>query len=912
MSVRPRDALFHGTVEASAFLIDPAICGEREARRRIVELWEPGLRVSRVDGAYLVRLPKPRFVAARQAAGLPLVSRGGALVAFESGERFAHGIVRMHHGVVVNATSDESVDPASWLEVAMPGVAPESLGSPPAPPEHQVKRETRDVRVLIPGAPPLAPGAFAAVRALMKAQERSETGSAGVTPAQLSKGCLAIARIGAWAAFIIVILRAKSEAEVVFWIITTILVAILFRLLSSGATAAAEAVAGRAPGRSAARRTRRPSLDRFRQWLTRLASATRLTSLIGRAHAKYLAKMLAMFEEGNFEEALRHAIPLGGEDPDAGFAFGLPKPRTGLTIYTGGARSVFGIPFHISIHQELERRYRDAFQRLDRAGRIEEAAFVLAELLRESGEAVSYLEKHGKFQLAAQVAESRKLPADVIVRQWLLAGERDRAIAIARAYGAFAVAVAGLEQTHPQTARMLRVRWAEWLAESGQYGTAVDVVWGIEETRAVALVWIERAIAQGGSTGARMLARRLTLAPDDDTLKQTLELLADEEPELASKRAALAKAIHDEPVSPHMRIAARAGVRALVRDSLHSWEAVPRETIAQLANRSGDLALRRDLPHQPVHPPQALWFNGPPLVMEFDATDGGLSPVHDVAVLHEGRVAVAYGESGLAVIGRDGRRVAHYDQPAYRIVLSDAADRAIVIAPRGSVLRLARIDFTARSSAFWCDARLDAWSDDYDGGIWFAAQGQEILGIDATAKRWESLWHNPDFLVPITAVDRNATALHVFGRGPAFVRFAYELPSLILRDRELPPKGIDLAWEYAISSEGVMLGVQPPNMAVIPHSSRATANPLPFDGPIDLLRPLATGHWHVLHAIHEDDSRLFLCDGNLTPRLRATFVLRGARAVQVRIQPGSLAIGDDRGRVIVFDLFRGVVRRNLR
>jgi len=231
--------------------------------------------------------------------------------------------------------------------------------------------------------------------------------------------------------------------------------------------------------------------------------------------------------------------------------------------------------------------------------------------------------------------------------------------------------------------------------------------------------------------------------------------------------------------------------------------------------------------------------------------------VHDVAVLHEGRVAIALGESGVAVIGRDGHRIAQYDQPAYGIVLSDAADRAIVIAPRGPVLRLARLDFAARTAEFWCDTKLTAWSTDYDGGLWFAALNREILAIDATAQQLDSLWHNPDFPVPIAALIRDSKTLRVIGQGQDW---RYELPSLTLRSREA-------------------------TVAV--------------DGQ----------RWSVTTDVDETGVRVTLHEG---AEPRATFTLEGAGSVRVRLQANTLALGDDCGRVIVFDLTKGTVRRNLR
>lgn len=66
------------------------------------------------------------------------------------------------------------------------------------------------------------------------------------------------------------------------------------------------------------------------------------------------------------------------------------------------ARWAYG--FGQDLYAELRALYRAAFQRLDAQGRIEQAAFVLAELLQANEEAVSYLERHGRLRLAAEMA----------------------------------------------------------------------------------------------------------------------------------------------------------------------------------------------------------------------------------------------------------------------------------------------------------------------------------------------------------------------------------------------------------------------------------------------------------------------------------------------------------------------------
>jgi hypothetical protein len=176
-----------------------------------------------------------------------------------------------------------------------------------------------------------------------------------------------------------------------------------------------------------------------------------------------------MFERGDLGEALRHAIPLGGAQIESKpIALGIPSARERLDIEPDAAAPGSSYAFGAELYAEMQRLYRRAFERLDAQGRVDEAAFVLAELLRTDAEAVSYLERHGRARLAAELAEVRGLAPGLVVRQWFLARDVDRAVAVARAHGAFADAVDRLERAQKkQEARALALCWAEDLAEAG-------------------------------------------------------------------------------------------------------------------------------------------------------------------------------------------------------------------------------------------------------------------------------------------------------------------------------------------------------------------------------------------------------------------------------------------------------------
>lgn len=645
-------------------------------------------------------------------------------------------------------------------------------------------------------------------------------------------------------------------------------VALIVYVARSGrrrAASAPAAVAGTAPAKSQQNeiesilqqlRAKTAGASRWRTAISRFLAMTRLSALIGQMQARYLIRMLQMFEEGDLDAALRHAIPLAKDDtPSTGWAWGTPAPRSSLALsfrQSGGGTSM---GFGLQVYNELKRRYRAAFERLDATRRYDEAAFVLAELLHEEEEAVAYLEKRGQLRQAALLAEARKLAPDLIVRQWMLAGDRQRAVALARRFGAFGAAVVRLEATHPETARVLRGHWGAALASAGDYSLAADVTWPVDELHAVAAAWIDRAIEQGGTTEGRMLVRRAIVRPEvrQETVERLFELLDDDDPHRVAARQAAGFALVDESLDADLRIVAGAAVRAAVRDSPLGLNA---EHIRRLASHAQHDPLRADLPAIPTARP---WRPEEVVELTFGAADAGAMPVYAVTSLPDGRVAAALGEGGVIVLSPAGRRLAHYDQPAYDLVVSDARDRAIALARRGEIVRLARIDFAGRTAAYWCDATLTCYARDYDGATWFAASGREILALDATAPRLEALWHNPEFPLPVTALMRDPAQLHVAGvREDEAACWRYELPSLILRDRDSTP---------------------------------------------------APRTWLV----RRDDNDVLTVDLHISDaQTDACFALEGAGRVDVRIQNGQFCIGDDRGRVLVFDLERGVLTHDLR
>jgi hypothetical protein len=575
------------------------------------------------------------------------------------------------------------------------------------------------------------------------------------------------------------------------------------------------------------------------------------------------------------------------------------------------------------------------FQRLEAQGRIEEAAFVLAELLRADAEAVAFLERHGRLKLAAELAEGRNLPPGLQVRQWFVAGDRARAMALAQRHGVFADVGVRLEREgRTEEARAWRLLWADALADAGDMLGAAEVVTMVPGAESLAVGWLDAAIAQGGPTGARALVRKLGLRVDAfaEIRDRAVALLAETHVEGVPERVAFAEALCAGRPTPETVALARPAARALVRDlALHGAGRLPPRTIERVVVASADGALRTDMPSTPERRTATLASRTEPLVLEWPATDVGRIAATDAAFLPDGRVVVALGEIGLRVYHRDGRLLAHFDQPAERMAISDVGDRLIALAKRGDTQRLARVDLLHRRAESWCEAPVNAFAEDYDGRWWFVDVVEDDLGafghfygIDAAAPRWEALWRVPELTA--NTIQRHGGRLEILGGfGGGFgklERFSYELPSLTLRAREELPshegyistgggvddKGEAVSTKWCINPQEA--GREGPCVALFDNAH-------PKGAPLDVadLNTRMVGltrDWIALACPPENggSTATLLDRRTLVPKLRVR--LRSATTIRARVTQQAMTLADDRGRVIVIDIVDGLVLRDLR
>lgn len=927
-ALRPTALVHRGSVLASAFVLEPALLGEHEARARVLAWWQPGAALHVLpDQRWLLRLFRPVRVDCAVALGAVLVRDvTGALFAapLRAGERTAlapsaDDVVLVVAGVarVQSLAACGALDPATWIALddfelvaAEPLIAPQRGAPAPVLPA-----EPRAVREVLGGAVP-APAAELE-DALADLERRSGQG-AGALAARGAREPL-LARIkAAWSALRSALRSRPSR-----------------RATSSAGTHGSSRAGSATSSPSAGLRVRSPwtaLADWLNAWMAELLHWSRISRVLGAMQARYLHDMLEMFERGDLHEALRHAIPLSeGAAQALRQAFTPPRPRASLTITHGtqGARS--SLQVGNDLFALMRDKYRTAARQLEAQGKIEQAAFVWAELLRDAEAAVALLERHGMLRKAAELAEARELAPGLVVRQWFLARDVERALLIARRHGAFADAIARLERSYGQAAAAegLRLLYGDALASAGDYAGAVDVLWHVPAARPLAVTLLRRAYDAGGAQTGRSLARMLAAGVESSAqlLARVQQLSGAPGTEAAATRLAFATAlIAQRPPWPLLRAGARAALRSLLGDSARGDVALEKKLRDGLLELADDAPLRADLPLLADRPaPAPLAQRDPPIVRSIAAADRGNMTVEAAVLLPNGGLLVALGDAGMRIYRPDLRSFRALGEPAHDLVVSRDGTRAIAIARRGRLRKLARVDLLAARAESWCEAELDRWTSEFDGSRWFVIAGGALAAIDATADSWRALWRVGGMSVFARSttsdivLDTDHLRLWVEDEGVDMV-WAYELSSLKLRQRiplgsSVPSGSLLVRSRLRPGAVGVVqLTIDPQDRQEV-LVLRAPDLVLPLApmrvGAVALCDLAVRGDWAAV--VHRSEVASVLQLVNLVER-RVVLRLQLERAIIVRLRLTSdhVLVADDLGRVRVHSLRDGRVLRDLR
>ena len=891
-----RQPLFTGRCAVRALWFDLSLIGVAEARRRVLAHWESGARLFQVDDGYLLEWPRARWHHVEALDGLALCEVGhvlssAPLSAADLAQQGA-GAWWLIRGAAAHAAAPQArLDPSAWLDLrAIP------LREPLAPPRSNAA-PARDLteapkalgEILGSAMPASSPRRDAFLRTLHK-------------PA-VPRGVAALANVAAIAA------AAASMSLGAAGVLGALLGRMVRRRKSGTGTGQAGAGAGAGPARPG----RLPWTDGIARLAARIAMFTRVSRLLGWRQARYLRDMLDMFEKGDLAEALRHAIALGDDKlANQRQALGTPQARSRLDI-NGPREGVPAIGFGDDIEQHLRQTYRRTFEQLDRAGRIDEAVFVLAELLRCGAEAVTYLEAKGRFQQAAQLAGTLELAPELRVRLWLLAGDAERAIGLARLHNSFADVVRQLDKTQSVHAAPLRREWAQHLAARGDLAEAVDAIWPLPAHHDLAHAWLRAARRAGGSLGMRALARTLALLPDALATSQDeiVRLLAAPGEDGAQGRARLAiELLALASQSAASRRVAALLARHVIAERQLGLNQLEHTALGKLVDLAGAAVLRADLPSLKLPAPvQAVPLDRRTEALALTLAERALLPIHDAVRLPDGHYLLALGEGGAVRIDARGRQLAHFPVPAFHIVLADGGQRALVLARRDATYRVSRIDLIAGKVADWLSLPLRFWSERYDGVTWNAVLDNRLVALDTTAARLAVTWQVAD--LPGTIVDYNDVGpfqtILMAQPGTSVEQWAYALPGRQLRARDAWDDDGDWANLRANTSGGAPWRVDIETDAAVTRLNvarldRTGAGSFTLQGQPELMVQVRYSWW-LMTAISAGHATCLVA--TMHGAMRASVTFEQAAHARMRLQDNHVLVFDRAGRLVDLDCTTG-------
>src|SRR6478736_388474 len=904
----PRRTTHHGVVTAHGLWFCSGIATSEVLQRRVLDSWEPGAQVFARGESYVLRLRQPRQLTVASCWGAPLTVDRNTLMSapLRPSERAAFDVgawlILIEGGSprAFEAREWQAVDPADWLDLrafrVMPAEPLESLGDPPLRLE-----------------PTLDPQSEIAQRLARTAEHQQE--QAELLAALKSK------RAGTSSSNA----RGGRPNPIASFLMRALFVAVRFVMSlfpqRSGQSNALPSPP-KAPG----------LLQRLEAVVARWIARSRLMTLFARKQAEYLQALLDALEAHDDMEVLRRAVPLGdGKGEPAPPALTAPSLRTDFNISLAARSHASSIGLGGALFSDIRRAYEAVLARLTAAGKHEEAAFFLAEILNEPERAVDYLERQGRLLLAAQLAEARNLAPGLIVRQWFLAGDQDRALAIAVREGAFADAIARLERSGQHTqANALCLLHADRLASAGRWLAAARLVYARPGGAPLALQWLTLLREAGGVTG---LALELSLDSQrfEPVLAALEPLLALRTPQAARDRALVAIELKQLD-KPSGRPLARELTRELLADAAVLGDRSLLQTAGTVADWLGG-AFRADFPRTTA---TIEAKPGPAQLYRSAARDAGTRPIFDACECGA-RFVVALGESGVLVLNQEAKRVSHFDTPAERLVVSQDGTRLLALTRRGHAWRVSQIDLATRRSRLWGELRADAFATSFDGQTWVIARLGVSPGEDSELVVLDVFEEMPSVLRRTPVAGRINLALGIqidAGHCNVFVgspdtdsdieRVRFDLPSWTLRERKPVESGgpgdrpttlasaaavssgrpaVCLRWGPARDGTYELTVSREQGYIALPVGPNRAGGPLQFQ--------IAASSFAV-SSLDESLVTQVMLGSFGSNRLLSVIELEDTRAVSVRLGANHALIADDAGRLLVFDLISGRCIHDLR
>lgn len=519
---------------------------------------------------------------------------------------------------------------------------------------------------------------------------------------------------------------------------------------------------------------------------------SQLGAITSRQNAKYLQKMMDMLNKGDFEQGLKHAIPLSKEAGAGQKRAGFLGPRSSLGL--SGHGSGYGVNLGAKLQQYLEQLYQRSFEKLDKAGRFEEAAFVKAELLQNIHDAIEYLQSKGLTELAAELAEAKSMPMVLIIRLWLKAGNKEKALWFALSSGQYNNVITLLENRDKDLAEQFRTQLVERFCQEGKFVEAIEMGWPVKSLHDKLSKLLEQVSLDDSPSALLIRVKALLLSANpehkqqhamalishfEDTRLLTLPLRQTAISELVKLRVTEA----NQAVS----VVAKAALKSYFNDiTLGNCDKNKQIQAALLLLIDDDLfkydIRRTSVKH--INKLKSLATQTSTIQLQLDATPYA-NEILDMVLLADGNVLLALGEMGVILVNQNGKVIQRFNQPVHNFVPANNRQHVLCLAHRDTFISVFKFELTHQRLKAVKDFEFDRYAPDYDGSLWFVSKGDSLICIDLNSTPIKIFWQVNDLPGAVQYIKRADDFINlVLLDSQGLNHWQYRFPTLTLAARE--------------------------------------------------------------------------------------------------------------------------------
>lgn len=462
-----------------------------------------------------------------------------------------------------------------------------------------------------------------------------------------------------------------------------------------------------------------------------------------------------LYDNGQFEEAMKHASPLSMSQTGNHAPFGFKSLFDGIRTFLPDApltRSAGVVEITASDFKHLRTMYEAMVSELMKQGKHEKAAYVIADLLDDPDRAVQLLLDNSRFDLAVRLAESRETSLAVKVRACLAIDDIPRACgwAVSGGMQSFELIVHTLSMLKYDDAVIdaFVYAYSEAAYERGARHAAIDALWKRESTRAQSLPILEEVFTATNATRCIDICRIVRLLHDVDPLRSESVLMhyCTAAPELLYELLALFKPMYVQSMSDMIARAVR-HTMPHIPFLASKWRALQQHLYFM-----GIRTLAADLNNVKV-PEQEDETDDMQEVASFTYNaryDVGSVAVLDVSPISDSLFLCALGSEGCVVLNASGKIIRRIQRPTTQIVRDDEGVCDLLVEKTGRTARIAMYDRVHGRVEEWATILCDTIPDQWNGWSLIVLDDDRIrcLAVGGRTVREITQWYD-DELIPL-------------------------------------------------------------------------------------------------------------------------------------------------------------------